>query len=305
MLTTAVTAVETEIQFYDTEQRLAMKDYDMIVGVVSQEVCNRLNDTHPAMDEDDRAFIQIKVRQMVDACLKSPPSKSRFEKFERVVCQIGGEEGWAAGTIQALNEDDPDDASGQTKLPYVVKLDPPISRLISVPHDDNDYCLAEVCFGQQGVGALWFSLRCIPQRETKMRRFGVGDRVACAVEDATGKYTVWAAGKVAEMNYSVESDAREQSLELKWVRGTGIIPYRVLLDSGIHVLVHRDEHWLVRDLALQPAGSRQCEDGTRNLKRLVKRRRDDSCWDLIDHATLNVRIEAGGADVDEEDSDDE
>ena len=35
---------------------------------------------------------------------------------------------WAPGTIQALNEEDPQDPTGQTKLPYVVKLDPPIGR---------------------------------------------------------------------------------------------------------------------------------------------------------------------------------
>ena len=62
----------------------------------------------------------------------------------------------------------------------------------------------------------------------------------------------------------------------------------MLLDSGTHVLAHRDVHWLVRDLALQPAGPRQSEDGTRNLKRLVKRSRNENEMELIDHETRRV-----------------
>jgi len=295
-------AVETEIQYYDTEQLLPMKDYDMITGLISHDVSNRmLKDSRVGLTDEDRAFIQSKVRQMVDASLK--PKKSRFEKFDRVVCMLGGEYGWGAGTIQALDEDDPEDATGQTKLPYVVKLDPPIGRLISVPQDDNDICRAEVCFGQRGKGDLWFTLRCKPTRCTKIRRFGVGDRVACAVEDTTGNYTVWAAGTVVDVNYNVEQDAKELSLDWDWAREAGIVPYRVLLDTGINVFVHRDMHWLVRDLVLQPVGPRQSADGTRNLKRLVKRRHGDTDWELVDHATRKVRIQAG--DADDEDSDED
>ena len=50
--------------------------------------------------------------------------------------------------MQALNEDDPSDPSGQSRLSYVVKIDPPDSRLVSVPEDDNTYARAEVCFPQ-------------------------------------------------------------------------------------------------------------------------------------------------------------
>jgi len=44
-----------------------------------------------------------------------------------------------------------------------------------------------------------------------------------------------------------------------WAGAAGTVPYRVQLDSGRKVLVHRDEPWLVRDLALQPEGPRQEE----------------------------------------------
>ena len=42
-------------------------------------------------------------------------------------------------------------------------------------------------------------------------------------------------------------------------------PNQVRLDTGCDVLVHRDEHWLVRDLALQREGVRIGADGTRCL----------------------------------------
>jgi len=77
---------------------------------------------------------------------------------------------------------------------YVVKLDPPINRLISVPADHNDCCLAEVCFGQGGEDATCWTLYCLPVSQPRARRFGVGDRVACAVEDPTGDFSLWAAG---------------------------------------------------------------------------------------------------------------
>jgi hypothetical protein len=60
---------------------------------------------------------------------------------------------------------------------------------------------------------------------------------------------------------------------------------------------------LLRDLALQPPGPRQAEDGTRNLKRLVKRRRSESEWELIDHVTRRVRIQVHQGDSTDEDED--
>ena len=116
---------------------------------------------------------------MVAENLGVGPIKSRFEMFDRVVCRIGGERGWGAGTIQALDQDDPTDPT--ETLPYVVKLDAPISKLISVPYDAPSVCRAEVCFGD-----ISFTLRCKPQRIETSLRFEVGDRVAYAAADTGG-----------------------------------------------------------------------------------------------------------------------
>ena len=43
---------------------------------------------------------------------------------------------------QATHEEDPADPTGQTVLPYVVKIDPPEGRLISVPTDEVCACAA-------------------------------------------------------------------------------------------------------------------------------------------------------------------
>ena len=62
--------------------------------------------------------------------------KTRFAKMDRVLCFIGlPDMPWVPGTIQSLNEEDPSDP--RKTLPYVVKVDPPINRLISVPKDVN------------------------------------------------------------------------------------------------------------------------------------------------------------------------
>lgn len=207
-----------------------------------------------------------------------------------------------------LDEKDPKDPTGQARLPYVVKLDPPEGRLIAVHADESDLVRAEVCFGQC-EDALSFSLCCKPlqplkQTSARTRRFSVADRVACAVEDATSDYSDWAAGEVLALNHDVEVPAGDFT---PGDNGLATFPYLVMLETGTHVLVHRDDHWLVRDLALQAPGPRQSAAGACNLKRLEKRRAaDGSGWELVDHQTRKVRLQGKAAFVsDDEDEDDE
>jgi len=237
------------------------------------------------------------VQAGVQAILE-PAQERRFAKLDRVVCRIGGSRGWAAGSVQALNEEDPSDPTGQTRLAYVVKIDPPASRLVSVPRDSNDLARAEVCFGQR-AGAICFTRMCLPKTVRKgvqrsQRRFARGDRVVCAVEDASDDFTDWAPGTVAAVDYLVDEE--------DGIAG-GLAPYQVLLDSGTAVLVHADEHWLVRDLALQPAGPRTASGGTRSVQRMSKRKTDDGL-ECVDHATRKVRKLADETDDDDDDDDD-
>jgi hypothetical protein len=213
-----------------------------------------------------------------------PRQPSRFLKGERVVCRMG-EYDWVPGGIALLDEDNPQDPTGRSKFPYIVKLDPPVGRMIAVPSDCNTVCRPEACFEEVEGVATFLTPACVPTRNVGRRRFAAGDLVACAVGDATGDFTVWAHGEVVDVNLKVD---------------TRNVPYRVKLNTGTHVYVHRDVHWLVRDQALQPAGVRQAKDGTRDLKRMVKRPREAE-WEIIDHETRKVRITS--IDPDDSDSD--
>ena len=244
-----------------------------------------------------RDFARQRVGKMVRAAFSEYEAErskpTRFQRADRVVCRLGGDRQWASGRIVATNEDNPDDPMGP-KLPYIVKIDPPSTRIISVPRDNNDVCRSEVCFGQRPE-ALWFTLFCLPARPTTGKpRFACGERVACAVEDESGDYSVWAAGTVVDADHSVAEDAAALLPEREWAGDAGRVPYRVQLDAGGHVLVHRDEHWLVRDLALQAVGPRQTPEsaGKRtasSLTRLERRHKGDYTWEAVDHMTRQVR----------------
>ena len=118
--------------------------------------------------------------------------------------------------------------------------------------------------------------RNLQQPHATKRRFAPLDRVVCRVRDDRE----WAAGTVIAVDHPVEGMGAMPG---------GIVPYRVAMDSGATVLVHQDEHWLVRDLTLQPAGPRVSADGTRALARMGKRKLQDGSWQVVDHVTRNVR----------------
>lgn len=292
MLETIQAAIQMELCTCDPEFRLDPDNVREINCDVLDQVFSVMKDENRTeLDTADLAHIRKTVRKMVRDAL-ALPTLLRFKQLDRVVCNIGGDRGWAAGAVQALNEDDPSDPTGQRSLPYVVKIDPPNSRLVSVPKDENEVVRAEVCFGQR-AGSIWFTRMCLPKAlrrgAQRVRRFGLHDRVACAVEDATDEYTDWAAGTVVEVDHVVE--------ESEGVQG-GVVPYKVMLDSGCEVLAHVDEHWLIRDLELQAPGPRIAKDGTRAISKMSKRKASDG-WEMVDHMTRKVRKVQEESDSDE------
>ncbi|EOD05423.1 hypothetical protein EMIHUDRAFT_199159 [Emiliania huxleyi CCMP1516] len=204
---------------YDVLQRLTQQDYNELMDEVVAGTVGRMTDERRAeLHAGDLELIQQRVGVGVDACIaryEQAQQPLRFVRGDRVVCNIGGDcplpVGRASGRgrlsgdlvsveteacIAATHEEDPADPTGQTVLPYV-KIDPPEGRLISVPTDEVYVCRAEVCFGQREDGLEWTSY-CLPppaaKPAAKPRRFAAGDRVACAVEDPSDAYSVWAAG---------------------------------------------------------------------------------------------------------------
>ena len=306
-------AVGDEIQANDPGQNLRAGDFqDVLDECVSKMLQVMGDEKRTELADNDRAFVAGRVAEMVISFFTQYEAErckpTRFKRTERVVCRMGGDREWASGIVAAINEDDPEDPSGRTKFPYVVKLDAP-AKLISVPADEYDVCRAEVCFGQRSE-ALWFTLFSLPSRRlAAKKRFSVGERVACAVEDESDDYSVWAAGTVLDVDFSVEQDAKALLPDREWEGNAAVVPYRVQLDNGCKVLVHRDEHWLLRDLKFQAAGPRQTRT-TRCMDRFVKRHKGDFVFEefgqfeAVDHMTRQVRKCSPPLDSDSEHEED-
>ena len=58
-----------------------------------------------------------------------------------------------------MNEPNPQDP--MELFPYVVKLDPPLGKLISVPEDRKNFCRSEICFDGDVPGGAQFSIACL------------------------------------------------------------------------------------------------------------------------------------------------
>lgn len=219
---------------------------------------------------------------------------TRFARGERVLCQLGANDRpWAAGNVVSTNETDPQNPD--KTFPYVVKIDPPESRLISVPGDDNRVVRAEVCFGKQ-PNSLWFTVMCLrfAGRKSSTRRFTrrrTASRWRSRTPPPSGdyKYTAWAPRTVLDVDYDIVPDVKASRPDTEWSGEATHVPYRVQLDSGEVVLAHQDEHWLVHDLALQPPGPRQSPDVAHDLKRISTRQRADGTWEAVDHHTRKKR----------------
>lgn len=205
--------------------------------------------------------------------LPTPPPR-RFQRSDRVVCSLGGGFGWLPGAVQSINEPNPHDP--RDLFPYLVKLDPPLGKLISVPEDKKNFCRSEICFDGDVPGGAEFSIACLPLNPTKQRRFGEGDFVCVAVEDPEDVHTDWAAGEVIQVDVDVGAASK--------------IPYRVRLadTGGRSVLVHREEHRFIRSRNLQSPGPRT--GATRVLDKFVTRQKKDGSWEKVDHETLRVRV---------------
>ena len=90
---------------------------------------------------------------------RPPPPPRRFQRSDRVVCSLGGGFGWLPGAVQSVNEPNPQDPT--ELFPYVVKLDPPLGKLISVPEDRKNFCRSEICFDGDVPGGAQFSIACL------------------------------------------------------------------------------------------------------------------------------------------------
>ena len=88
-------AVESEIQRFDYDQKMSYKAYWDVLQQVADSVFERmLEEMRPELGGSDRVYIKSNVERLVLEALDRSV-KCRFQKFERVVCKIGGERRWA------------------------------------------------------------------------------------------------------------------------------------------------------------------------------------------------------------------
>jgi hypothetical protein len=216
---------------------------------------------------------------------RSPPR--RVALYDRVWCNLGQTMGWCSGNVQAV-----DQQQENVTLAYVVMLDPPHKRLISVPSDRNGCVRADVCFEAwpegpppeaQGQPCVQATSCNVPVVRPKLR-FATDDRVACltAGPDGLDWPRRWSAGTVMEVWHTQAGAASP-------------VPYTVLLDTPhpqqrpMTVLVHRDEHKYIRALAFQPAG--ECPSGV-TLPRFTVLRSEEEYVEKVDQQTLRKRKSA-------------
>ena len=197
----------------------------------------------------------------------------RFRIADRVCCNRG-ELGWCVGSVQMVDEPDPENC---TVLPYVVELDG-TGKLSSVPRDAPECIVAEVCWDEDFAVSIEAPLP--PQVSatalSSSLRFAVGDKCTCLVADKSGHSTEWVSGTITEVWAQREDWGYDERCA-----------YAIKLDrDGSVVLAHRDEHSLVRDLQLQEPGPALRANSSRFGKR---KRGDDGSWETIDHQTLKVR----------------
>ncbi|KAJ1446880.1 hypothetical protein M885DRAFT_544879 [Pelagophyceae sp. CCMP2097] len=170
----------------------------------------------------------------------------RFNVGDRVVCNFGHE--WRAGMVECRDEPDPS-GGAFTLLPYVVRLDAPFDRLISVPRDDSDCIAPQVCFLTSDLAYNAFE----SFRPTAPIRFAVGDAVEARIEAEDDLFSEWAAATVEALFVSVE---RSPEVDMDDEEGivvpkTCVVAYQLKLGPGgalgsATVLAPRDDADLVR-----------------------------------------------------------
>ena len=181
------------------------------------------------------------------------------------------------GAVEMVDEPEPDHNGCPTvrTIPYVVALDDR-GKLISVPEDSARCIRPEVCWTE----AFTDDGPLPPVLVKRSLRFAIGDHVTCLVDDGTQRGCNWENGIVSELWAQREAWGTEEAAA-----------YAIQLDgSGDTVLAHRDDHCLVRDADLQPAGP----NSRRNASRFGKRQRAaDGQWEDFDHQTRVVRVRVG------------
>ena len=198
---------------------------------------------------------------------------------DRVCCYRGDEIGWCLGVVSLVDEPLVAPLGHPTDgvIPYVVMLDG-TQKLVSVPADDEDCIVPEMCWPESFAASEDGPLppRVGPSRHAL--RFAVGDHIVCLVAAGNWRKLRWAAAVVVEQWAQCGSWGAEEAAA-----------YRIcVLDSGYSVLAYHDDHSLVRDPKLQHEGP--CtREGRGRFQRKRLRGLEGDGWETVDQQTRRVR----------------
>lgn len=222
--------------------------------------------------------------------------KLRFSLNDRVLCNCGAR--WLSGLIvgSAVPGDD-------EILPYLVKTDarPGLpANTISVPFDEDEVCIQEVCFEPSSLPQLRLIKAATAATNAEKRpklRFSTGDSVFCRIRNAKDGSEQWVPGIVDMVWADIPG---ESTWEMEDLSGeyADAVPYKVALASGRIIFCHRDDHTLIRREGLQPQTR-----GKGISKRMEVRIREDGSKEVIDHVTERRKILSDTVESDSDDSD--
>lgn len=217
----------------------------------------------------------------------------RFNLNDRVLCNCGPRwlSGYVVGTAVPNEEG---------LLPYLVKTDPlpglP-SGTISVPGDDDECCVQEVCFHPEKQLSLVKAVAPILTGATRPKlRFSLGDSVVCRVRnDAADGLESWVHGTVSAQWPELPGSRK---WELNGMSGEypAVVAYKVNLTLGGWVYCHKDHHTLIRRKGWEP---QQRVKGIST--RMEVRKLQDGSKEKVDHQTERCKpfLEEDSEDTDE------
>mmetsp|Transcript_108931 Transcript_108931/g.232777 ORF Transcript_108931/g.232777 Transcript_108931/m.232777 type:complete len:358 (-) Transcript_108931:70-1143(-) len=214
--------------------------------------------------------------------IKDFRSQLRFDLNDRVLCNCGAR--WLAGLIVGTAV--PDDIDF---IPYLVKTDPfpgVPQRTISVPDDDDEICIREVCFDPcSELHLIKAAAVVVPESRKPRTRFAVGEKVVCRVRNSPDDgLERWVPGAVSEVWPKL---AGQKMWDFDGVTGNfaDIVPYKVVLDSGTWIYCHRDDHTLIRREGMEP------QTRVRGIsKRMELRKGKDGRKERVDHTTERRKL---------------
>ena len=206
------------------------------VGPMEEVVCDFGSNSHSMLQTKYRCGLFTATKRYMEPWV---PPNARFDVGDRVWCNINNQR-WAAGTIKYT--DHPDMMRRGQIVPYVVTLDAPLSKMISVSIDTSSYIISESCIpgecdaniklgGREVAQKVLVEWLTSPVSLSFSLRFKLGENVSVLCPDGT-----WRDGKVH----------KEKHHETDWSKDL-VMAYSVLLsDTSGSILVQRDDDMLIR-----------------------------------------------------------